>query len=145
MIKWDIRYLDLAFHISQWSKDPSTKTGAVIVRPNKSICSVGFNGFPRGVYDDPALLENRDEKYKRVIHAEVNALTFSEENVKGYTMYIYPFLSCERCCVQIIQSGIKRVVAPIAPKELLQRWGDSFNIARDMYEQAGVVVEEIEY
>jgi deoxycytidylate deaminase len=31
--KWDIRYLELAKHGSSWSKDPSTQTGAVIVRP----------------------------------------------------------------------------------------------------------------
>jgi deoxycytidylate deaminase len=37
--KWDYRFLALAEHISLWSKDPSTRVGAIIIRPNKSIAS----------------------------------------------------------------------------------------------------------
>ena len=44
--KWKLRFLGLSEYIAQWSKDPSTKVGAVIVRPDKSIVSMGFNGFP---------------------------------------------------------------------------------------------------
>jgi deoxycytidylate deaminase len=36
-----------------WSKDPSTKVGAVIVRPDLTVASIGYNGFPRGMSDDP--------------------------------------------------------------------------------------------
>lgn len=36
MDKWDQRFLELAKVVSTWSKDPSTKTGAVIVRPDKT-------------------------------------------------------------------------------------------------------------
>jgi deoxycytidylate deaminase len=28
MSKWDNRFLELARHVAQWSKDPSTRTGA---------------------------------------------------------------------------------------------------------------------
>jgi dCMP deaminase len=31
MADWDKRFLDLAEHVAQWSKDPRTKVGAVIV------------------------------------------------------------------------------------------------------------------
>jgi dCMP deaminase len=51
--KWDARFLDLARHVATWSRDPSTQTGAVIVRPNRTIASVGYNGFPRDCNDDP--------------------------------------------------------------------------------------------
>ena len=44
--KWDIRFLKLATHISDWSKDPSTKVGCVVVGPDREIRSTGFNGFP---------------------------------------------------------------------------------------------------
>tara|TARA_R110000787_G_scaffold186397_1_gene297914 strand:- start:2897 stop:3064 length:168 start_codon:yes stop_codon:yes gene_type:complete len=44
--KWDQRFMELAAFIAQWSKDPSTKVGAVIVDPrNKRIVSTGFNGL----------------------------------------------------------------------------------------------------
>ena len=49
--KWDRRFLALAEHVADWSKDPSTKTGAVIVRPDRTIASMGYNGFPRGMAD----------------------------------------------------------------------------------------------
>ena len=50
--KWDRRFLDLAAHISTWSKDPSTKVGCVVVGEDREIRSTGFNGFPRGIEDD---------------------------------------------------------------------------------------------
>ena len=53
------RYLALAHHIAAWSRDPSTKVGAVLVRPDHTIASIGYNGFPRGVNDDPARLADR--------------------------------------------------------------------------------------
>ena len=41
--KWNVRFLDLARFIAAWSKDPSTKVGAVLVRPDRTIAAVGFN------------------------------------------------------------------------------------------------------
>lgn len=46
--KWDERFIELARLVATWSKDPSTKVGAVIVRPYRTVASVGFNGFARG-------------------------------------------------------------------------------------------------
>ena len=50
-IGWDYRFLELAQLVSKWSKDPSTKVGAVIVDKNRRILSVGYNGLPKGVKD----------------------------------------------------------------------------------------------
>ena len=47
--KWETRFLEMARLVSGWSKDPSTKVGAVIVRPDKTIASVGYNGIAIGV------------------------------------------------------------------------------------------------
>ena len=43
--KWDLRYLDLAKHISTWSKDPSTQIGSVAIGENGQVLSQGYNGF----------------------------------------------------------------------------------------------------
>lgn len=64
--KWDGRFLDLAVLVGEWSKDPSTKVGAVLVRPDRTIAAVGFNGFPRGVLDHPERYEDRPTKYEMV-------------------------------------------------------------------------------
>ena len=56
---WDARYLNLAKDVSEWSKDPSTKVGAVIVGDKHQIVSQGYNGFPRGFKDSLDRLESR--------------------------------------------------------------------------------------
>lgn len=108
--KWDPRFLDLAKHVASWSKDPSTKVGAVIVRPDKTIASTGYNGYPKKMRDIG--MENREEKLSRVIHAEMNAIHFcKDQSLEGYTLYVWPMMPCDRCCVHVIQSGISRVVS----------------------------------
>ena len=61
--KWEIRFLELAKHISGWSKDPSTKVGCVVVGEDREIRSTGFNGIPRGIDDDEERLTDRSQKY----------------------------------------------------------------------------------
>jgi dCMP deaminase len=124
--KWDTRFLDLAQVVSKWSKDPSTQVGAVIVRPDKSILSIGYNGFPRKMEDTLELLNSRDEKYSRIIHAEINALLQAKTDLTGCTLYTYPFMCCDRCAVQMIQSGIETFVFPKATDKLLERWAPIF-------------------
>ena len=73
-LKWDLRFLAEAKFVASFSEDPSTQTGALIVRPNRSVISQGFNGFPQNMPDIPEYYANRDEKYSRIVHCEVNAL-----------------------------------------------------------------------
>ncbi len=141
---WDHRFVALAQHISLWSKDPSTKVGAVIVRPNKTIASVGYNGFPRGVDDSPSLYENREIKYARVVHAELNAILNSPERPEGYTIYTHSCgwgPACSNCAAAIIQSGIVRVVYDLAP--VVQRAQTSINAGLKMFYEAGIQVKGI--
>ena len=72
--KWDKRFLHLAKHISEWSKDPSTKVGCIVVGEDREIRSTGFNGFPRGIEDKQERLEDREQKYPMICHAEENAI-----------------------------------------------------------------------
>jgi len=141
--KWDIRFLQLAKHISQWSKDPSTQTGAVIVRPDRTVCSVGFNGFPKQMADTPVYYSNREEKYSRIVHCETNALVHARESVVGYTLYTYPFCSCDRCAVQMIQAGIKHCVFPVPSSDALSRWGECLSKAKDYFDECGVSWAEL--
>src|SRR5206468_1044497 len=110
--KWDLRFLRLAREVASWSKDPSTKTGAVIVKDHL-VLGVGYNGFPRGMSDAEELYADREQKYSRIVHCEINALIFSNHPyLPGARLYTWPFLSCDRCAVQIIQAGITGFVAP---------------------------------
>ena len=137
--KWDQRFLQMATLVASWSKDPSTKVGAVIVRPNKTIVSVGYNGFPRSVRDDGQLYQDRPTKLLRTVHAEVNAILTANQPVKGCTLYVSPLHPCANCTGIVIQAGIARVVAhmPSTP----DAWQDNFRAAQQMFDEARVPVE----
>ena len=136
--KWDLRMLDKASFISKWSKDPSTKCGAVLTRDVNVTVQEGYNGYPPGV-DDDETLHIREEKYARVIHAEVNAILLARRDVSGCTLYVYPLPPCARCAGVIIEAGIYRVVSvrPSDP-ERAARWERENTIAMEMFEKAGV-------
>ncbi len=138
-MKWDYRFLDLAEFISSWSKDPSTKVGAVIVDKNNRIVSVGYNGFPKHIEDNDRLKE-RDIKYNIIVHGEINAILFANKSVEGCTLYTYPFMPCPRCAGLIIQSGIKRVVSFI---NKIDRWEKDFELSRELFHESDV--ECVEY
>lgn len=131
---WDFKFLKLAQHISNWSKDPSTKVGAVVVDEDNRIVSIGYNGFPKGIKDDERL-ENRDVKYSLILHAEENALLFSKQNLKNCKIYTYPLFPCSRCCSKIIQCGIKEI---IALENNNPRWKNSINLSVEMCEEVGI-------
>lgn len=140
-LKWDRRFLDLARLVASWSKDPSTQTGAVIVDENQRVVSVGYNGFPRGVSDDTARYADRDTKLKCVVHCEVNAVLFARRDLTGCTLYTWPFMSCSNCAGVVIQSGIRRCVAPPLPEHLKERWAQSVGLAETMFSEAGVKLD----
>jgi dCMP deaminase len=135
--KWDSRFLEMANLVASWSKDPSTKTGAVIVRPDKTVLSVGFNGFPKKMKDDPEQYANREVKYSKIVHCEMNALIHARESLEGCTLYTVPFASCDRCAVHMIQAGITRFVFPKLPKKLVKRWKESTDKTKQYIEEAG--------
>lgn len=135
---WDRRFLQLAAHLSTWSKDPSTKIGCVIVGPDREIRSTGFNGFPRGVLDRKDRLENREVKYKLICHAEENAIAQAARvgvSLKGCSSYC-PWPSCSRCARSLINAGISEVI--FSDKEVPERWREDFLLGLDMFKEAGV-------
>ena len=137
--KWDLRFLEMARNAASWSKDPSTKVGAIIVDDDKRVISVGYNGFPKGVTDDERL-DDREEKYKMIVHAERNALLFANKDVKNCNLFTYPFMPRSVCAGMVIQAGIKRVVTV---KNNNARWQKDFVVSRQMFKEAEV--DLIEY
>jgi dCMP deaminase len=113
--KWDNRFMEMAQVISTWSKDPSSQIGAVVVNDERRILATGYNGFPKGIADTEERLNNKEEKYSRIIHAEMNALMnalYSGVSLKDSTLYVYGLPVCSSCAKCVIQAGVKRVVIP---------------------------------
>jgi dCMP deaminase len=139
MNKWDQRYLALAKEVSTWSKDPSTQVGAVTVGSKKEVLSQGFNGFPRGIDDSDERYNDRETKYKLVVHAEMNAIynaTYSGTSLDGATLYVYGLPICSECAKGIIQVGIKKVV--VEKSKELDNWNESVQLSKKMFDEAGV-------
>ena len=136
--KWNDRFLKLAEHVSLWSKDPSTKVGSVITDQNK-IVSLGFNGFPSGVDDAQNLYNSREEKYPRIIHAEMNAILMASRPIEGCVLYC-THVPCSQCAGAIIQKKISQVIIPPQDKEFLRRWSDPIAVTCKMLQEAGVEI-----
>jgi dCMP deaminase len=146
---WDVRFLQQAEIISKWSKDPSTKVGAIVVNEKRVILGTGYNGFPRKVDDCEARYNDRDLKYKLVVHAEVNAcLQALAAGIHGHTtLYVYPTIMNPPCCPEctkiIIQSGINRIVA-WKNGPMSSHWKEMSKYSEMMLTEANVVVDLIE-
>ena len=142
MTKWDARFLRLATHISEWSKDPSTQVGCVVVGPDREIRSTGFNGLPRGIEDNDERLNNREVKYPLICHAEENAIMHAARigmSLKGCTVYV-TWPPCTRCARSLIQAGISSVFYP-ENTDIPKRWMTDFNLSLNMLKEAGISVE----
>lgn len=142
MNKWDRRFCDLAKFVSEWSKDPNAKVGAVVFAKRGGDISIGYNGFPMGVEDSVDRLENRAKKLEFIVHAEQNAIIAAGSRSEGATLYVWGKPICARCAGSIIQAGIKRVVA-LSPQSVPSdsNWRETGIYAQDMFTEAGVEVD----
>ena len=144
--KWDQRYLQLAKDIAQWSKDPNTQVGAVAVGDKGQILSQGYNGFPRGILDTSDRLNDRETKYKYVVHAEMNVIynaTYSGVSLDGAKLYVYGLPICSECAKGIIQVGIKEIIVSGECLNLRPHWKESWEQSVEMFAEAGVIAKAI--
>ena len=136
---WDLRYLNVAKQVSEWSKDPSRKVGAVAVGNKGQLLAQGYNGFPRGIFDHQNRYDDRETKYKYVVHAEMNVIynaSYNGTSLDGSTLYVYGLPICSECTKGIIQVGIKRVV--MTKQDIPDVWAKSWELSKSMFDEAGV-------
>ena len=128
--KWEYRFMNLAKEFSTWSKDPSSQLGCVAVSPDRRILSQGYNGFPRGMSDAEELYDNRETKYKYIVHAEQNCIynaSLQGISLRDSILFIYGLPLCHECAKGVIQAGIKEVIMGFeATSERVEVWKESF-------------------
>ena len=103
-LTWVQYALKLAAVAAERSEDPFLKVGACLLRHDKSVAGLGYNGAPSNVELN---WENRDHRRVRVIHAETNAwryITPGECELLACT-----HLPCNECLRNIAAYGIKKV------------------------------------
>ena len=123
MDKWDKRFMEMAFHVAEWSScyQSNRKVGAIIVK-NKRIITTGYNGAPEGypsckergecLRRKMNIASGKQQEYCYAIHAEQNAIVQAAKlgnSVDGATIYV-THQPCVICTKLIINSGIKRIV-----------------------------------
>ena len=114
---WQKMYIEIAKVVAKRSEDPHTKVGAVLVKDG-CIIGVGYNGVPR--HCNYTFDWNTDEKYKYVIHAEMNAIiSAARKDMLGATLYLAGWEDgklldraepCEICRKLIKNAGIINVI-----------------------------------
>lgn len=138
--KWDDHYLELAKTISSWSKDPSTKIGAVAVGKHGQILATGYNGFPRKILDTNERLTNREIKYAYMIHGEMNCIynaTLTGVSLENSSLYVHGLPVCSECAKGIAQVGIKRVRV-CHPVNINNKWEQSNYLSRQIFNETGI-------
>lgn len=146
--KWDYRWLSIAKEVAGWSKDPSTKVGAVVVNREGFMVATGYNGFPAGHTDDPELYTNREYKYANIIHAEANALRqLRVIPLEGFTLYT-SFPCCPDCVLLASRHGVSRLVClPIDTRgktpEWIAEWDSRIELSKIRAAKLGIEMEVI--
>jgi dCMP deaminase len=142
------KYMGIASDFAErFSKDTSTKVGAVICGPSKEIRSMGYNGAPRNCNaDEDERGQTRPEKYFWFSHAELNAITNAARvgtPLGGGTMVVtHP--PCMDCARAIVQAGIKEVWFPTPTPEFLARWQEHYIRMFQLFEECGVTIKQIQ-
>ena len=126
--------------ISETSHDPHRQVGCVITSIDGTVLVTGANRLPIGIQVTDEKV-TRPLKYLWIEHAERNAIYEAARkgiSLEGCVIYLnwWPCVECSRA---IIQSGIRKVVAPEMPNLEHPRWGDQFKLTFKMFEESGVL------
>lgn len=143
---WDCYFISLCYLAASRSQDSSTHAGAVIVRPDNSVLSTGYNSPPRGV-DIEDVPQERPHKYFWMEHAERNAIYNAAKNeggVEGCRLYVN-FLPCADCARGIVQAGISEVIVHKEGQAAFEEasgkgsaeWDDSHNATMKIFGDFG--------
>lgn len=140
--RWDERFLRLAHHVGQWSKDRSARTGCVIVGPDGIVRSTGYNGFVRGANDDVEARHERPAKYRWTEHAERNAI-YNAARIGLATDRCTAFVNwfpCADCTRAIVQAGMVRLVG-LSQSGVDPQWQADFEFSTGLLQEVGIEVK----
>ncbi len=107
-MQWDEYFINIAEQVALKSKDPSTKTGCVIVDEQYRPVSFGYNGFIGGCNENK-MTQERPTKYHLVLHGEMNAILFAKRDLTNCILYTL-YAPCENCLKHALQAGIKKII-----------------------------------
>jgi len=128
---------------ANYSPDPSTKNGAVLLDRRHQVIAATYNRFPGGIKNNSERWEDRKIKYGLVVHAEEGTILSAAADgicTLGSTL-VCPFYACQECAKAIITGGVIKVVghAQLMAKGLQHpNWVDTIVKAFEMLAEAEV-------
>ena len=136
-----LKFLKLAkCQANLFSKD-TTKVGCLFIdKDNFSILSVGYNGFIRNS-PEPEERWIRPEKYKYVIHSELNGIiNAARSGIKlDKSIVFITMFPCSDCMKALLQVGVSEIVT-IIPNLEDSKWSESFKISQIMLDESNIKV-----
>lgn len=123
---WEVYFINIANLVSTRSTCLRRQYGAVIVDPNHTIVSTGYNGAPSNtrscldssvcVRDSLGIPSGMNYELCKSVHAEMNAIIRSRSSVIGCDLYIGSTNikddrePCDMCKRIMVNAGIKRCI-----------------------------------
>ena len=139
--KTDRKFLAMANAVGDiFSKDPSTKVGALAVGTSNNQVAWGYNGFPPGIADTHERLTDRDTKYRLTRHAEPNALSNAWFPVRTLYVTHHP---CADCVIDILAARTVKRVVFVFNEDFERRWYESLRVARVLLSEGGISIEGV--
>ncbi len=137
-----------AYNEALHSPDPSSQNGAVVIKSlGLDLChyiSNGHNHFYNGIEPE---VEDRDEKLRRIEHAERDAIYRAAsygDSTQG-AILVCPWVACCDCARAIIGSGFTMVLHHWDRYLLTPpRWSGQVNQALGWMEAAGIRIQTLE-
>ena len=100
---------------TDFSKDPSTKVGAMVIQDPDVMVSYGYNGMLRGLDDHDPKRQERPEKYFWYEHAERNTIYNKARDVVSGKLMLLNHVPSMESARAISSSGIKTLIFPSFP------------------------------
>jgi len=136
-LSWDEVLLQITVILKQRSKDPRTQVACIAVSPDFRDIAWGYNGMISGFPEDDSLW-TPENKYERVLHAEINMILNGRKDLTGWTVYT-TIPPCSVCAKYLCQAGVARVVYKNDPKKssLLD-----YEISKELFDKCNIVYEK---
>lgn len=116
---WDEYFMNIANVVKTRSPD-KTKVGAVLVSmKDNRIISTGYNSVCAGMDDTSIDWNDRDLVHSMVIHAETNAVLYSQSKFEDAVLYC-TLSPCKDCVKLLSATKIRKVVYQNTYKDFKQ-------------------------
>lgn len=108
-ISFDQMAINIAHQASKRSEDIYKKVGCCILNKEGRILSTGYNGLLPKFKVNKNFWNDREERRKYIIHAEINALSRVSREQNPHIL-ASTLLPCSSCAINIVSYNIKKVI-----------------------------------